>query len=206
MTDQHAACRAELDQARAEISRLHQVIQTPTIESREREARDVAALAAIAGEVDRLIAAGDQLNEENALLSAALAASDEARGRAVSALAEEEAELERRNRELDAWRTAQAERGTQLDEANAEIERLRGILAFEESQRRPLPAQDVDTMNRQLVGIQGDLVTVMMPARQMTHEQALIHAAWLVAMAECSGASHGTGGRFAGILAKVRGT
>ena len=43
-------------------------------------------------------------------------------------------------------------------------------------------ALDVD--NRHAVGVCGDRVTVMLPSRSMTREQAVVHAAWLVAMAD----------------------
>lgn len=45
----------------------------------------------------------------------------------------------------------------------------------------------MDTFNSQLVGMgtgPGALVVVMNPAVQMTPDQALLHAAWLVALAE----------------------
>ena len=46
---------------------------------------------------------------------------------------------------------------------------------------------EIDTMNRQMVGRQGDDVVVMFPAARMTKAEALTHAAWLVALADDSG-------------------
>jgi hypothetical protein len=43
-----------------------------------------------------------------------------------------------------------------------------------------------DVENHQMVGIHGDKVQVMSPLAVMTKEQALIHAAWLVALADQS--------------------
>lgn len=45
----------------------------------------------------------------------------------------------------------------------------------------------IDTSNNQFVGICGDTISVMMPKTQMTKKEALLHAAWLVAMADENG-------------------
>ena len=42
----------------------------------------------------------------------------------------------------------------------------------------------VDTTNRQLVGVRAGRISVQAPASTMTADQALVHAAWLVALAE----------------------
>lgn len=44
----------------------------------------------------------------------------------------------------------------------------------------------ISTANDQLVGIQGDDVIVMRPKQRMTQDEALRHAAWLVAISEKS--------------------
>lgn len=41
----------------------------------------------------------------------------------------------------------------------------------------------VDTKNSQFVGLQGENITVLRPLQIMTPEEALVHAAWLVAIA-----------------------
>ena len=41
-----------------------------------------------------------------------------------------------------------------------------------------------DLANRQLVGRRGEMVVITFPQVQMTREQALIHAAWLVILAD----------------------
>lgn len=62
------------------------------------------------------------------------------------------------------------------------------------------PPVDIDTGNDQLVGRAGDgTVSVMLPQTVMTRQQALRHAAWLVAIADDDG-------EFDGILAAVRNT
>lgn len=45
-------------------------------------------------------------------------------------------------------------------------------------------SETIDTGNYQLVGVTGDDVIVMMPKARMTRAQALLHAAWLVAIAD----------------------
>jgi len=42
----------------------------------------------------------------------------------------------------------------------------------------------IDTANYQAVGSQGDKVTVLMPKRSMTADEAMVHAAWLVTIAQ----------------------
>lgn len=44
-----------------------------------------------------------------------------------------------------------------------------------------------DTFNAQMVGVSGDRIVVMMPKSAMTKAEALMHAAWLVALADNSG-------------------
>lgn len=46
---------------------------------------------------------------------------------------------------------------------------------------------ETDTTNRQMVAIQGDFILVIMPQLKMTKAEALLHAAWLVALADDSG-------------------
>lgn len=43
---------------------------------------------------------------------------------------------------------------------------------------------DIDIANRQLVGTNGDTISVMAPRPTMTKEEALVHAAWLIALAD----------------------
>ena len=47
--------------------------------------------------------------------------------------------------------------------------------------------EEIETVNDQCVGVQGDSIMVMMPKQKMTKEQALRQAAWLVALADDSG-------------------
>lgn len=44
-----------------------------------------------------------------------------------------------------------------------------------------------DLMNTQMVGAGGDDIVVMMPKNKMTREEALVHAAWIVAIADRNG-------------------
>ena len=46
--------------------------------------------------------------------------------------------------------------------------------------------RNCDVTNEQMVGAQakGDTVTILLPKRTMTRRQALVHAAWLVAVAD----------------------
>jgi hypothetical protein len=61
-------------------------------------------------------------------------------------------------------------------------------------------APGIDTGNDQLVGRSGvGTISVMVPSRLMTRQQALRHAAWLVAIADDDD-------EFAGILAAVGST
>lgn len=41
-----------------------------------------------------------------------------------------------------------------------------------------------DTFNVQLVGARGNMIEIMLPKRTMTKEEALVHAAWIVAVAD----------------------
>lgn len=43
-----------------------------------------------------------------------------------------------------------------------------------------------ETFNAQMVGVSGDRIVVMMPKSSMTKAEALMHAAWLVALADNS--------------------
>lgn len=56
----------------------------------------------------------------------------------------------------------------------------------------------MDISNTQVVGSQGDTITVALPWRRMTRTQALVHAAWLVSVADP------VGDDFAEVLAKVQ--
>lgn len=47
-------------------------------------------------------------------------------------------------------------------------------------------AQEIETMNDHLIGVQGGLITVMIPPTRMAKEEALRFAAWLVAIADDS--------------------
>ena len=59
---------------------------------------------------------------------------------------------------------------------------------------------EIDTGNYQMVSINGDDVVVLFPKNRMTREQALLHAAWLVASANQAP------GEFERILAAVQNT
>jgi hypothetical protein len=59
---------------------------------------------------------------------------------------------------------------------------------------------EIDTFNRQAVGRAGPNVVVLVPRAVMTREEALVHAAHIVAIAE------ETEGQFARILEAVQGT
>jgi hypothetical protein len=58
--------------------------------------------------------------------------------------------------------------------------------------------QKIDTGNYQMVSINGDTVVVLFPKYEMTREQALLHAAWLVSTANPSP------GEFEGVLTAVQ--
>jgi hypothetical protein len=45
-------------------------------------------------------------------------------------------------------------------------------------------ADEIDVTNWQMVSLKGDEIIVMRPKVQMSPEQALVQAAWLVSMAE----------------------
>lgn len=47
-----------------------------------------------------------------------------------------------------------------------------------------MATKEIDTTNYQLVSVLRDKIIVMAPKQQMTKEQALTHAAWLVALAD----------------------
>jgi hypothetical protein len=49
-----------------------------------------------------------------------------------------------------------------------------------------VPKAEVDTMNAQGVGAQGDQIVVIMPKARMSKTEALVHAATIVAMADRS--------------------
>lgn len=61
---------------------------------------------------------------------------------------------------------------------------------------------DIETMNDHLIGMQGDLITVMVPPTRMGKEEALRFAAWLVVMADMT-PNHE---RFSAILSAVEST
>lgn len=42
----------------------------------------------------------------------------------------------------------------------------------------------MDTINDQLVSVQGDMIIIMRPKMRMTKTEALRHAAWLVALSD----------------------
>lgn len=45
----------------------------------------------------------------------------------------------------------------------------------------------MDTMNKHLVGVQGDKIVIMMPPREpMSKPEALVFAAWIVTLADYS--------------------
>jgi hypothetical protein len=43
---------------------------------------------------------------------------------------------------------------------------------------------EIETINDQLVAVQGDSIIILRPKNKMTKEEALRHAAWLVVLAE----------------------
>lgn len=59
---------------------------------------------------------------------------------------------------------------------------------------------DVNVENRQIVAVRGNEINVWYPVMRMSKEDALVHAAWLVALADPLDET------FPSILAKVRGT
>lgn len=46
--------------------------------------------------------------------------------------------------------------------------------------------EEIETMNDHLIGMRGDLITVMVPPQVMSIEEGLRFAAWIVAMADPS--------------------
>jgi hypothetical protein len=76
-----------------------------------------------------------------------------------------------------------------------EQEYLRGE---REDEKRAAHQNAVDTSNRQLVGVRGDLITVMFPQQTMSKSSALVHAAYLVLLADPGGEE------FARVLKAVR--
>lgn len=52
------------------------------------------------------------------------------------------------------------------------------------------PTEKIDTRNRQFVGAMGDRVVVAALKGSMTADEAISHAAWLVAVAECLDPTH----------------
>lgn len=63
---------------------------------------------------------------------------------------------------------------------------------------------EIDTGNASLVGVRGDHITVLLPARTLTPTEALVHAAWLVAMADTI--DPGAAAQFAEVYAAVMST
>lgn len=49
-----------------------------------------------------------------------------------------------------------------------------------------VPKFEGDVMNSQIVGDHEDAIVIQKPKLEMTREQALIHAAWIVALADKS--------------------
>jgi hypothetical protein len=43
---------------------------------------------------------------------------------------------------------------------------------------------DVDTSNAQLVGVNAGDIVILVPKRRMTKDEAIAHAAWLIALAD----------------------
>jgi hypothetical protein len=64
----------------------------------------------------------------------------------------------------------------------------------------------MEIFNKQLVSVAGNDIVVMAPLRRMTAEEALIHAAWLVTLAEAVAVVSGDklSFTFAEALAKVQ--
>lgn len=62
--------------------------------------------------------------------------------------------------------------------------------------------EDTETFNAQMVGCSGDNIIVLMPKRSMTKAEALMHAAWLVALADNSDDNS----EFMSVLAAVNAT
>ncbi len=42
----------------------------------------------------------------------------------------------------------------------------------------------MDLMNSQMVGVNGDDIVIMLPKQRMSMVEALVHAAWIVALAD----------------------
>lgn len=59
--------------------------------------------------------------------------------------------------------------------------------------------EKIETVNSQLVGVQGNKIIVGYPQREMTKEEALRHAAWIVMCAD-----HGDLTRFTQIFAAIK--
>lgn len=59
----------------------------------------------------------------------------------------------------------------------------------------------IDTFNRQMVGVNRDDLVVMLPSQRMSKREALVHAAWLVALADDSDDN----AEFSRVLAAVQG-
>lgn len=55
--------------------------------------------------------------------------------------------------------------------------------------------ETVEIANKQLVAAMGPNIGVMVPARSMATEDAVVHAAWLVAIAMCNGVTKEQFGR-----------
>lgn len=59
--------------------------------------------------------------------------------------------------------------------------------------------EEIDTANHQMVSIQGERIVVILSKPHMTKKEALLHAAWLVAIAD-------DGNEFDKVLSAVRNT
>lgn len=65
----------------------------------------------------------------------------------------------------------------------------------------PIPSGTIDIDNRHMVGALGQRIVVMNPPKSMTADEALVFAAWLVALAEYQASA-----KFEDILARVQNT
>lgn len=43
---------------------------------------------------------------------------------------------------------------------------------------------EIDTFNKQLIGVKGNDIIIMLPKQKMSKEEALVHAAYLVVLAD----------------------
>lgn len=67
----------------------------------------------------------------------------------------------------------------------------------------------MDTTNRQCVGVRDTTIVVMAPKVRMTREEAMVHAAWLLVLAECAQpviSSEDVDAQFSEIVKQIRNT